>query len=79
MKNGEFTLYYSEEVFFLRINSDLRTVIPQVRINFKLNNAQMTVNSVCVCLDMKLIVIALQKDLRLSINRMEYWREQRGL
>ena len=62
MKNGGFALYFSEEVFFLRINTYLRTVMPLVRMKFKLNKAQMTVNSVCACPDTKLIVISLQKD-----------------
>ena len=62
MTKGRFALYSSEEVFFLRINSDLWTVMPLVRINFKLNKAQMTVNSVCAYPDMKLIVIVLPKD-----------------
>ena len=62
MKNGGFALYSSEEVYFLRINSDLRTVMPLVRISFKQIKAQMTVNSVYACLDIMLIVIALQKD-----------------
>ena len=62
MKNRGFALYSSEEVFFLRINLYLRTVMSLVRIIFKLNKVQMTVNSVCACHDTKLIVIALQKD-----------------
>ena len=46
MKNGGFALYSSEEVYFLRINSELRTIMPLMRINFKLNKAQMTINKV---------------------------------
>ena len=62
MKNGGFALYSSEEVYFLRINSELRTIMPLMRINFKLNKAQMTINKVWACPDSKLIVIGLSKD-----------------
>ena len=59
MKNGGFALYSSEEIYFLRINSDLGTVMPLIKINFKLNKAQMTVNKVLCWTDPRLIVIAL--------------------
>lgn len=46
MKNGGFAAYSSEEIFFIRINSELRSVMPMIKINFQINKDQMTVNKV---------------------------------
>jgi len=61
MKNGGFAFYNQEEVFFLRVNSDLGTVLPLVKINFKINKGQMTIDKVCPCSDPALIVISFIK------------------
>ena len=62
MKNGSFAAYFSEKVFFLKINSDTRSISPLIKINFQINKGQMTVNKVCASLSPKLIVIALVSE-----------------
>lgn len=62
MKNGGFTFYTQEEVHFLRIDSEHRTVMPLIKVNFKINKGQMTINKVCPCPDPKLIIIAFCKE-----------------
>ena len=77
MKNGGFAFHSQEEVFFLRINSELKTIMPLIKINFKINKGQMSVDKVCTCPDPSLIVISFVKgsDYLLLVWNIEENRE----
>jgi hypothetical protein len=61
-KNGGFAFHSQEEAWFLGINSELRTALPLIRINFQINKGQMTLNRICRCPDPNLIVLDFVKD-----------------
>jgi hypothetical protein len=76
-KNGGYALYTSEEAYFLRVESDLGTVLPLIKINFKINKGQMTIDRICACTDPSLIVISFVKgsDYLLLVWNIEENRE----
>jgi hypothetical protein len=62
MKNGGFAIHTEEEAYFLRVNSEIGSVLPVIKINFKINKSQMTIHRICPCIDPSLIVISLVKE-----------------
>lgn len=46
VKNGGFACHSSEQVFFIRINSELRKIMPMIKINFQINKGQMSISKV---------------------------------
>ena len=60
-KNGGFAFYTESDVYFLRINSETRSVLPLIKINFRISKAQMVIDQVCPSLDPSLIVISLKQ------------------
>jgi hypothetical protein len=47
MKNGGFAISTGEEVYFLRVNSDLGTIMQLKRINFKISTGELLIEKIC--------------------------------
>lgn len=63
LKNGGFIFYSEQEIYFLGINSETKTVKPLIKIDFELKKEQLSVWTVCPCPDPNLIVFSFRKDL----------------
>ena len=61
-QNGGFAAYSSQDVYFIRVNSETRSVLPIIKCNFNINKGQMSVTKLCGCVDPKLVIIALSKN-----------------
>ena len=59
-KNGGFAFYTKTQVYFLRINGKIKTVLPLVEVKFRINKTQMIIEKICPWLDPNLIVILLK-------------------
>ena len=59
-KNGGFAFYTETQVYFLRINAKIKTVLPLVEVKFRINKDQMIIEKICPWLDPNLIVILLK-------------------
>ena len=62
MGNCGFIFYSSEEVFILRYEPKLKTVMPLIKANFKINKGQMYIDRVYSWIDPSIIVISFSKD-----------------
>ena len=60
--NCGFIFYSSEEIFILRYEPKLKSIMPLSKANFKLNKGQMFIDRVFPCIDLNTIVISFTKD-----------------